>query len=180
MLLLHQTDHWALVRGQTGPSPGVWEGCVAGWACLFGWPGAVERPRQGSNVAAFESEGPAGCHLLTHWRDWRLELGQWGWRGGDRLESPRGGGLPTLELLWMWEVRAREAVEVKPQVSQQALEWMLVPCMGMGEFGQLGMEGESKAFVNNGTYLWLPWAFVTTRRLSLLVVRGFSLAEHRL
>ena len=93
---------------------------------LCGWPGlplCVARSRgktfrQGSDVAGAESEGPAGCHLLTHWRDWRLELGQWGWRVRDRLESARGGGPPTLELLWMWEVRARGAAKVKTQVSQ--------------------------------------------------------------
>ena len=35
--------------------------------------------KQGSNVARFESERPTGCHLLTHWRGWRPEQGQWGW-----------------------------------------------------------------------------------------------------
>ena len=105
---------------------------------------------------------------------------------GGRLESSRGGGLPTLELLWTWEVRARGAVEVKTQVSQRALECMLVPCLGMGEFGQLGMEGDSKAFLKNINYFWLPRVFIATRRLFLVVVRGVLIAvgslpvEHRL
>lgn len=33
--------------------------------------------RQGSSVARFESAGPSGCYLLTHWSCWRPE--QWGW-----------------------------------------------------------------------------------------------------
>lgn len=95
---------------------------------------------------------------------------------GDRSESSQGGGLPTLELLGTWEVRARGAVEVKTHVSQRALEWMLVPCMGMGEFGQLGMEGESKAFLKNVNYFWLPWVFIATRWLFPVVARGLLIA----
>ena len=45
-------------------------------------------------MAAFESEGPAGCHLLTHWRDWRLELGQWGWRWGTDWRAPEEVDFP--------------------------------------------------------------------------------------
>ena len=78
---------WAKSRSVGGPCG--WPGLPLGVARSRG-----KTFRHGSNMAAFESEGPAGCHLLTHWRDWRLELGQWGWRWGTDWRAPEEVDFP--------------------------------------------------------------------------------------